>query len=203
MKVTFYSKSGEEKKAEKLNEKLQASASDIAINEYIKYLNNQKRNPIAKALDRSEVRGGGKKPWKQKGTGNARVGSNRSPLWRGGGVTFGPVGESTYKTRLNKKEIKKIKATIISRFAAENRVVIVDKLSDNPVSTKAAEKLLQKIGLEGKITVVISNVSKNSYKSFKNLPYVNLLTSNKLDFSKIVSSDYILFEDEAYSELIK
>ena len=203
MEVKYYSKSGEEKKSEKLSDKLQSEASDIAINEYVKYLNNQRRNNISKAKDRSEVSGGGKKPWKQKGTGQARVGSNRSPLWRGGGVTFGPTGDSNYRTRLNKKEIKKIKNSIITRFASEEKVVIREDFSKEAISTKNAEKLLQKIGLEGKITVIAKDVSSNFYKSFKNLGYVELLISNKLDFSKIVSTDYILFEDEAYKELIK
>ena len=203
MKVKYYSKSGDEKKIEKLNEMLLSEASDVAINEYIKYLNNQKRNLVAKAKDRSEVSGGGKKPWRQKGTGNARVGSNRSPLWRSGGVTFGPTGDCNYKTRLNKKEIKKIKNSIISRFAAKNRLIVVEDMSKAPISTKNAENLLEKIGLSGKITVISKNASSNFYKSFRNLGFVELLVSNKLDFSKIVSTDYILFEEDAYEELIK
>ncbi len=203
MKVKFYTKSGEDKKTEKLSEKIQADCSDLAINEYVKYLNNQRRNLVAKSKDRSEVSGGGKKPWAQKGTGQARVGSNRSPLWRGGGTTFGPSGECNYKTRLNKKEIKKIKSAIVSRFAEDSRVVVVEKIVDNEISTKNAEKLLQKIGLEGKIAVILKDSKSAAYKSFRNLAYVDLLTLNKLDFSKIVASDYILFEDEAYKEMSK
>jgi len=203
MKVKFYTKSGENKKTEKLSDKIQTDCFDLAINEYVKYLNNSRRNLVAKVKDRSEVRGGGKKPWKQKGTGNARVGSNRSPLWRGGGITFGPTGECNYKTRINKKEIRKIKSAIISRFAEASKVSVVEKIADNAISTKKAEKLLQRIGFEGKITVILKDSKSNAYKSFKNLPYVDLLTLNKLDFSKIVASDFILFEDEAYKEMGK
>ncbi len=203
MKIKYYSKTGEEKKSEKIAGNLRFECSDIAINEYIKYLNNQKRNLIAKVLDRSEVRGGGRKPWKQKGTGNARVGSNRSPIWRGGGITFGPTGNNNYKTNLNKKEIKNIKIAIIKRFAEANKLIIINKLSEISISTKNAEKLLQKIGLDGKITLVLKNRQNNAYKSFINLSYIDLLTVNKLDFSKIVSSDCLIFEEEAYRELVK
>ncbi len=203
MKVKFYTNTGEEKKIAKIAESLSSECSDIAINEYIKYLNNQRRNTVAKTLDRSEVRGGGKKPWAQKGTGNARVGSNRSPLWRGGGTTFGPAGNCNYVTRLNRKEIKRAKNAIISKFAKEDRLIVIKEMSKMPISTKKAEELLQKIGLEGSITMVLKDCKNNAYKSFKNLSYLNLLTINKLDFSKIVSSDYLLFEEDAYLELIK
>ena len=92
-----------------------SDVNESLVSQYVYvYLSNQ-RKADAKSKDRSEVRGGGKKPWRQKGTGRARVGSNRSPIWRGGGVTFGPTGEQNYKKDFNKKAKTKVFAHVLNQ----------------------------------------------------------------------------------------
>lgn len=119
------------------------------------------RIPIAHTKDRSEVRGGGRKPWRQKGTGRARHGSRRSPIWTGGGVTFGPRNDRNYTKKINKKMKTKALFTILSRKFKEGEIIFVDNIStEEPKTTKAKEILasLSKVkGLE-----YIENKKKNS-----------------------------------------
>ena len=103
------------------------------------------RAGTAHTKDRSEVRGGGKKPWKQKGTGRARHGSRRSPIWTGGGVTFGPRSEKDYSVKINKKVRAKALATVLSKKVADNEIIIVDSLAMNEPKTKDAKAAFKAI----------------------------------------------------------
>lgn len=201
MKVKVYSKTGE-KKSDKNYKVSSDLSSNLVITEYINYLRANKRNTIAKTLDRSEVRGGGRKPWRQKGTGNARAGSNRSPIWSGGGVTFGPTGNEKLSKRLNKKVLKNAKINILEIFSKMGKLIEVEELDQIEASTKAAENLLQKMNLDGKITVITCKKDGNIAKSFRNLPYVELITLDKIDLSKSLFSDYIVMEAKVSKAII-
>lgn len=202
MKIKVFSKLGEKKGD--ITYKLDTNAlSDLVVTEYINYIRANKRNNIAKVLDRSEVSGGGRKPWKQKGTGNARVGSNRSPIWSGGGVTFGPSGQEVYNKKINKKVIKGAKLSILNKFSEEGKLVAIEDINNIDLSTKNADNLLSKLGLEGKITVILSDKKGNAFKSFRNLPYVEILLFEKLDLSKSLASDYIVLEEKIVGKLIE
>jgi large subunit ribosomal protein L4 len=141
---------------------------------------------------RAEVRGGGAKPWKQKGTGRARQGSIRSPQWKGGGVALGPKPRS-YAQRTPKKMIKLALRSALSDRAAEDQVVVVDEWRFDVPSTKAASAALTALGLSGRIVVVVGPDDANAVKSFRNLPNVHVLEQGELNAYDILVSDFVVF----------
>ncbi|HVN50475.1 MAG TPA: 50S ribosomal protein L4 [Acidimicrobiales bacterium] len=141
---------------------------------------------------RAEVRGGGAKPWKQKGTGRARQGSIRAPQWRGGGVALGPKPRS-YAQRTPKKMIRLALRSALSDRATENKVVVVDAWGWDAPSTRSAAEALTALGVDGRIAVVVSPDDAPAIKSFRNLPYVHLLLPGELNAYDVLVSDYVVF----------
>lgn len=141
---------------------------------------------------RSEVRGGGSKPFSQKGTGNARQGSIRAPHFSGGGVALGPKPRK-YSQRTPKKMIQLALRSALSDRASDNKVVVVDEFAFGTPSTKLASGLLDSLGLDGKIMVVVEHTDVVSSKSFRNLTNVQVVTSNELNAYDVLSNDWILF----------
>ncbi|HIY84615.1 50S ribosomal protein L4 [Rubneribacter sp.] len=123
---------------------------------------------------RGQVRGGGKKPWRQKGTGRARQGSIRSPQWTGGGVVFGPHPRS-YAFRVNKKEVKLAMRSALSAKLADGQLYVVEDFSFEKPRTKDAVAALKALGIEGRTTIVVADDAVNTYLSFRNIPTVNVL----------------------------
>ncbi|MGZ4718288.1 MAG: 50S ribosomal protein L4, partial [Acidimicrobiales bacterium] len=144
---------------------------------------------------RAEVRGGGAKPWKQKGTGRARQGSIRAPQWKGGGVALGPKPRS-YAQRTPKKMIKLALRSALSDRAAEGKVVVVDQWGFDTPSTKSAVAALGALDVTGRIVVVVGADDAAAAKSFRNLPQVHLLEPGELNAYDILCSDYIVFTRE-------
>ena len=176
--------------------------SEIMYQEVRRYL-APIRSGTHKTKDRSEVRGGGKKPWRQKGTGNARAGSNRSPIWKGGGVVFGPTPRD-YAFKLNKKVIKKSKMIAFSDKFKNKKIMVLDKLSfKNPETGKAA-KILKKLKLDkGKVLMVFDSMDANEVKSFRNIGNVMVESSKGLNAYIILMADYIVFTKNALDDFIK
>ncbi|MEM7326857.1 MAG: 50S ribosomal protein L4 [Actinomycetota bacterium] len=145
---------------------------------------------------RKEVRGGGAKPWKQKGTGRARAGSTRSPIWIGGGIAHGPKPRD-YSERTNKKMIKLALRSALSDRAADDKVIVVDGWDFDEPSTKKAKAALSSLGVEGKALVVIGREDDNAVKSFRNLPDVHILAADQLNCYDVLVSDYVLFAKHA------
>jgi large subunit ribosomal protein L4 len=141
---------------------------------------------------RAEVRGGGAKPWKQKGTGRARQGSTRSPQWIGGGVALGPKPRS-YAQKTPKKMIKLALRSALSDRAAEGKVVVVDEWAFDVPSTKGAVAALAALGLEGRVLVVLGRDEVEAWKSFRNLPNVHILESGHLNTYDVLVNDYVVF----------
>ena len=148
---------------------------------------------------RAEVRGGGAKPWKQKGTGRARQGSIRSPQWKGGGVALGPKPRS-YEQRTPKKMIRLALRSALSDRAADGKVVVVDGWSFEAPSTKQASAALAALGLEGRIVVVVRSDDATAVKSFRNLPAVHVLEPGELNAYDILCSDYVVFTKDTLPE---
>lgn len=141
---------------------------------------------------RSEVRGGGAKPWRQKGTGRARAGSNNSPIWRGGGVAHGPKPRD-YSQRTPKKMIRLALAGALSDRAAEGNIIVVDEWSFETPRTKDAAAALEAIGAQGKVLVVLDDGDGDAAKSFRNLPQVSCLHCAELNTHDVLDSDVVVF----------
>ncbi len=140
---------------------------------------------------RSEVRGGGAKPWKQKGTGRARAGSTSSPIWIGGGIAHGPKPRK-YNQRTNKKMIKLALSSALSDRVAEDKLIVVDDLSFDTPSTKAAVKAIEALGIDGRVLVVVEDLDSAAAKSFRNIEKVQLLTVGQLNAYDVLVNDYLL-----------
>jgi len=151
-----------------------------------------KRSGTHSTKTRAEVRGGGAKPWKQKGTGRARAGSSRIPHWRGGGIALGPKPRD-YSQRTPKKMKRLALRSALSDRAQSNSVYVVDAWDFETPSTKAAKSALEAIGTEGKVLIVTDAQDANTEKSFRNLSNVNVLSSDQLNVFDILVSDSIVF----------
>lgn len=146
-------------------------------------------------LTRSEVRGGGAKPWRQKGTGNARAGSSRSPIWRGGGVALGPKPRS-YAQKTPKKMVRQALRAALSDRANEGRVAVVEGWSFDPPRTKDAIAALTALGVSGRVLVVLGNGDEAAYKSFRNLPEVQPILAAELNAYDVLANEWIVFTKE-------
>lgn len=143
---------------------------------------------------RAEVRGGGTKPWRQKGTGRARQGSSSSPIWTGGGVALGPKPRS-YAQRTPKKMVRLALCSALSDRAAESKVVLVDSWTFEVPKTKDAIRALEALGLEGRVLVVLEGGELTAERSFSNLPQVQTVLSTELSAYDVLRSDWVVFSD--------
>lgn len=154
-----------------------------------------KRAGTQSTKTRSEVRGGGIKPFKQKGTGRARQGTIRAPQWRGGGVALGPKPRS-YEQRTPKKMKRLALRSALSDRAADGKVTVVDAWAFEAPSTKAAAAALSSLGVEGRALVVVSPTDVVTWKSFRNLPDVHVITPGELNTYDVLVSDHVVFTRE-------
>ena len=160
-----------------------------AIHDAVVVYQANMRQDTAKTKKRDEVSGGGKKPWRQKGTGRARAGSTRSPIWVGGGTVFGPTGEQNHKIKQNRKEHNLALRSAWSSMVKD--LIVVDKLEIEP-KTKALVKVLKDLKAEGKVLVVLSEENENLFRAGSNIANVvltgvdNVSVFDLLYFDKIV-----------------
>ena len=143
-------------------------------------------------LTRAEVRGGGRKPWRQKGSGRARQGSTRAPHWRGGGVAMGPRPRS-YAQRTPKKMVALALRSALSDRAAEGKVVVVDGWDFPVPKTKDAKAAIDALGLTGRVLLVVDREQEAAAKSFRNLPKVHLILPSELNAYDVLCSDWVVF----------
>ena len=160
------------------------------------YLMNQ-RQGTQSTLTRTEVSGGGKKPWRQKGTGRARQGSTRSPQWTHGGVALGPKPRS-YKIQLNKKTKKVAMKSALSSKVAAGEMIVVDAITASEYKTKAMVQMLSAIGAEGKALVVLDSVDEKVIKSISNIPGAKTAQVNTINVYDILNCDkFVVVKDAA------
>ena len=157
-----------------------------------------KRAGTQSTKTRAEVRGGGAKPWRQKGTGRARQGSIRAPHWRGGGVTHAPKPRS-YKQRTPKKMIRLALASALSDRHADGKIIVLDGWGLDAPSTKGAVEVLGKLGVEGRVLVVLNRdeADVTVWKSLRNLQDVHVLTAGELNAYDVLVSDWVVFTKDS------
>ncbi len=161
-----------------------------------------RRQVSAHTKSRAQVRGGGKKPWRQKGTGRARHGSIRSPLWRGGGVTFGPTKEKVFKKKINKKKKKLALFMVLSGKAKEGLLVIVDDLKMEKPKTGQMKSLLEKLPCKKEsCLIVLPAMEKNVILSSRNIPGVKTFQARDLSALDLLSFKYLLMPKESLKVL--
>jgi len=176
----------------KMNDIEFKSGNDEALLvEAVKQKLANRRSGTHKTKGRSEVSGGGAKPWKQKGTGRARAGSTRSPIWRGGGVVFGPKPRD-YSYEIPKKKVKKAKAIALMQKVNEGKLIIVDDITFKKPSTKSAVEFLKNIGCERKSLVIVKRDDINTVLSFRNLRNVVMLPVDMINAYDILNCDNMI-----------
>jgi large subunit ribosomal protein L4 len=154
------------------------------------------RSGTQSTLTRAEVRGGGAKPWRQKGTGRARAGSTRAPNWSGGGVALGPKPRS-YKQKTPKKMVQLALRSALSDRASEGRIAVVEAWDWAAPKTKDAAAALIALGIEGKVLLVVGPEDEVAFKSFRNLPHVHIQSQGELNTYDTLCSDWVVFTKEA------
>jgi large subunit ribosomal protein L4 len=162
---------------------------------YVAYLANGREN-LAVTLKRGEVRGGGKKPWKQKGTGRARFGSTRNPIWRGGGIAFGPTGNENYTHKLPTATKRLAIRQALSTASTANKVVVVEDINFKS-KTAEAIKFFDKIGANKSILLVVDTKTDEISRAVSNLSNVKLVTASYLNVFDVLNADSIVLTSKA------
>ena len=166
------------------------------------YLANQ-RQGTHKAKERSEVRGGGRKPWRQKGRGTARAGTTRSPIWIGGGTTFGPRPRN-YTQKLPKKVKQLARKSALSSKAKEKQLLVVEDFTFEQPKTKEFASILNALDLaDKKILLLTGKTDLNVHKSGRNIPRVNIMEASKASTYNILNSQLLVLQKSAVKELVK
>jgi large subunit ribosomal protein L4 len=206
MKTDIYNQQGEKIETIELPKEIFGVKinSDLIHQVVISQLANQ-RQIIAHTKDRSEVRGGGKKPWRQKGTGRARHGSIRSPIWRGGGITFGPTKERNFKKDIPKKMRRKALTMVLSAKAKNNLLFILDKLGLKEPKTKFMAEVIKKVLKKNNSSLIIILPKKEEaiIRAANNLPRVQIIEARNLNCLKLLSSKYLIMPKEAIEVIEK
>lgn len=181
------------------------SIFNVEVNEHVLYevVKNQlanKRQGTQSAKTRAEVRGGGRKPWKQKGTGRARQGSIRAPQWIKGGIALGPKPRS-YKYTVNKKERRLAIKSILSSKVLEKELTVVDKLELKEIKTKSMVNALAALKVEGKTLIVVPEVNKNVLMSARNIEGVKTITANNINVFDLLKYNNLILSVDTVKKL--
>ena len=198
--VSVYNKEGKEVGTLELNDAI----FGVEVNEHLVHMavlqqlaNN--RQGTQKAKTRSEVRGGGRKPWRQKGTGHARQGSTRAPQWTGGGMVFAPTPRD-YSFKLNKKEKRAALKSAFTSRVVENKIVVLDELKLDEIKTKNFVQIMKNINVE-KALVVLSDMDTNVIASAANIPTVKTAQTNELNVFDVLKYDTVVVTKAAVAKI--
>ena len=198
--VAVYNMEGKEVGSLELNDAI----FGVEVNEHLVHMavlqqlaNN--RQGTQKAKTRSEVSGGGRKPWRQKGTGHARQGSIRAPQWKGGGVVFAPVPRD-YSFKLNKKEKRAALKSVLTSKVQENKFIVVDELKMDEIKTKTFKGVLDNLNAE-KALVVLNDMDANVIASAKNIPTVKTTQTNELNVFDVLKYNTVVVTKDAVATI--
>lgn len=196
MKIDVLNIKGEKVDQLTLNDEIfGATPNEDVLAQYLRVYTNNQRQGTAASKDRSEVSGGGKKPWKQKGTGRARVGSNRSPLWRHGGVTHGPQPKS-WNLDLNKKMKRIAIVSALSSKFANNNAIVLDALTFEAPKTKSMVEMINNVKAE-KPLVILNTNDVNTIKSGSNIKNLKITQASMLNAYDVLNAKTLIFVKDA------
>ncbi len=198
--VSVYNMEGKEVGKMDLND----AVFGVEINEHLVHMAvvqnlANKRQGTQKAKTRSEVRGGGRKPWRQKGTGHARQGSTRAPQWKGGGVVFAPTPRD-YSFKLNKKEKRAALKSVLTSRVQDNKLIVLDELKFDEIKTKEFKKVMDNLKVD-KAMVVIGGQDENVMLSARNLPRVNTAVAENINVYDILKGDTLVLTKDAVAKI--
>ena len=200
MAVATYTKTGTKATTPaKLDKKVfgvEAKNHELLKSAYVAYMANGRAN-LAVVKTRGLVRGGGKKPWKQKGTGKARFGSSRVPIWRGGGITFGPTGEENYSKQLNSKAKRLAIRQALSLATAANKISVIEEVVSKEGKTADLAKLLSKIDAQRKVLIVVDQKTPELTRAASNLQDVQIVNCQYVNVYDVLNADCIVFSQPA------
>ncbi|MBI2356312.1 MAG: 50S ribosomal protein L4 [Candidatus Doudnabacteria bacterium] len=199
-KAAVYNKVGEKVSEMELNQKVFGldKIDPFLVHFAVRAQRNNLRRAIGHVKNRGEVSGGGKKPWKQKGTGRARVGSIRSPLWRGGGVTFGPRSDRNFSMKLNKNAFRKALFTILSDKLLSNKLVVLDDFPEVEKTSqfqKTISEIAKPAGLGIKVALIIPKSNKKIMQAARNLGDFKVLAASQLNIIDLLKHDLVITEE--------
>ena len=196
-KVTVLNQDGSTNGDIELNEAVfGVEPNEAVVFEAIVMQQASQRQGTQSTKTRTEVRGGGRKPWRQKGTGRARVGSTRSPIWVGGGVALGPKPRS-YQYSLNKKQRRIAITSVLSQKVIDDALIVVEELSFEAPKTKAFADVLANLDVDSKVLVVLEASNNNAYLSARNIPNVKVIDDQNINVLDVVHADKVIFTKEA------
>lgn len=213
MEAKIYNQKGSSAGTINLPEKVFAAKwrSDL-VHQVVQSMRSNKRAGTADTKDRGEVRGGGRKPWKQKGTGQARHGSSRSPIWVGGGVTHGPLSDKNYKRKISKKMRAQALFSVLSKKLKDEEILFVDSLEMAKINTKAAvgamdnlikagnyKKIQKSYAKKPKILMALYNRSENAEKSFRNISTLDMVFLKNINPLDVLNYKYLIIENPTES----
>lgn len=200
-KVDIINLNGEKAKDIKLNDAIyNIESNEVVVKKALDLQLASLRQGTHKTKTRAEVSGGGRKPYKQKGTGNARQGSTRAPHYRHGGVAFG-VTPRDYTFKMNKKERVLALRSVLSMKAKENNIKVIDSLTVESLKTKDLKNMLSNLGLNGKTLFITSNDAENLYLASRNLNNVGVLLTSELNVYDMLHADTIVLDEEAVKQI--
>ena len=200
-KITAYKDNGAENGAVEVQDAIFGiEPNDSVVTDAVIMQRASMRQGTHDVKNRSEVRGGGRKPWRQKGTGRARQGSIRSPQWVGGGVVFGPTPRS-YSYHLPKKVSRLALKSVLSQKAADSNLIVIDSISYDKPSTKAFAQLLNKVGVDNKALVVVEDGNDNVALSARNIDKVKVVAPEGVNVLDVINANKLVVTQAALSKI--
>lgn len=202
LKVKIYNEEGNIVGEEKLDPAIFGVAPKPAlVHQAVVAFQSNARKSIAHTKGRGEVRGGGKKPWRQKGTGRARHGSTRSPIWVGGGITFGPTSDRNFKEKINKKMKRKALLMTLSDKITENKLVVLDHFAMTEYKTSRIAKMLKHLPVSGSLLFIIPETDQVLVKSAGNIPKVSTTSVPTLNIFDVIKSGTLLTTSDGLKKM--
>lgn len=203
MKTKVYNQEGKKVGEASLSKEIfeKEMSRDLVHQVVVSQMSNR-RQVLAHTKDRGDVSGGGRKPWRQKGTGRARHGSIRSPIWIGGGVTFGPTKERNFKKNIPKKMRRAALLMVLSAKAKEGCLIVLDKLEIEKAKTKLMDQVMKKLPVEdGTSLLALPDVDKKIIIASKNIPYLEVMQAKDLNCLDLLSFKYLILPKKSIKKI--